>query len=145
MRIEDVPSIGPRSTFSSRLTKALKHRGVSAAQLARETQMTRSAISQWMHDPPDNPSALMIMRVADTLHIPYSWLLVGDVTKNKETHPMRRNKHHELLGRLIHAYQQLPEAERLRVTAQLEQQVEKMKKANGERARAKRRDEPYGD
>jgi transcriptional regulator with XRE-family HTH domain len=74
-------------TFSERFREALSELGVSGAQFARDSGMTRSNVSHWLSGRGRAPSAALAQRAADRLGVNLGWLLTGE--GQKRTNPPR--------------------------------------------------------
>ena len=66
------------TTTGQRLAAALQERGMTASELAREIDVTRAAVSLWIHDKasmtPENAK-----QVARVLEVSPRWLLTGEM------------------------------------------------------------------
>ena len=63
-----------------RLRTAMRAAGISQAQLARATDVSRTAVGNWLHQDPDSrtrPTLDNLQRIARVLHVDTEWLATG--------------------------------------------------------------------
>lgn len=93
----------PKSTLGARLRTARVAKGVSQSKLTPLVGCTRTYIVDLEHDRALNPSAMLVMRIADVLDISTRWLVTGHGLMAKWV-PL-----HDDERALILTYQSLPE------------------------------------
>jgi transcriptional regulator with XRE-family HTH domain len=87
----------PVAAFSARLREAMEHRGVTAADLSRETQISTSAISRYLKGE-FTPKQDKMHALAVSLRVSPAWLMGYDVSVDgKDNKPsdsnLRRNRY----------------------------------------------------
>lgn len=103
------------STLADRITKALKHSGKTAANLAKELGITESAVSHWGNGNTKKIASDKLFAVARALNVNPEWLATGEgVMQRNRGAGASLSREGEML---LEQYEQLPEARRRAVRA----------------------------
>lgn len=103
-----VPKKLGAAVFASRLTAARKRRRMTQDKLAELLSCSRASVQRWERGL-DVPSALTMLRIADTLHVSMNWLLGINATPERAVFPSHDERH------LLDLYRELPEEWRPRL------------------------------